>query len=318
MKKVFTIFYLFILLIISSYSQSADTIKYNWYMDIPGFGLDNVASGIFLEGQHMTLEPTTLPPSAARYQCVFDALVGSELGFEDGAINNNIEINVMLKQLDQDSCKFEMVVGNTVFLYMEVEVLDQGVYYSVDSSYYFKNGKKAYLIIPLTEAFKGFCTNVGINVYDGVSFVYVINDPITGLPRLVPNGLTWAMEERAPGDTVINLRLEHFSKFGGGGKTLVTKVEDQNNKPTVFNLAQNYPNPFNPSTKISFSLPSDGYVSLKLYNTLGSEVETLSSEFKKAGNYEVTFNASRLNSGVYFYTLRYNNLTQSRKMILIK
>ena len=88
--------------------------------------------------------------------------------------------------------------------------------------------------------------------------------------------------------------------------------------PEKFNLEQNYPNPFNPSTKIRFSIPSNEFVALKIYNVLGSEITTLVNDDLHAGSYEVDFNSEGLTSGVYFYTLSTNNFTNTRKMILTK
>jgi len=85
-----------------------------------------------------------------------------------------------------------------------------------------------------------------------------------------------------------------------------------------YTLDQNYPNPFNPSTKIRFSIASDEFVTLKIFNVLGSEIVTLVNDELNAGSYEVDFNASGLNSGVYFYTISTNKFTETRKMILMK
>ncbi|MCL4547047.1 MAG: T9SS type A sorting domain-containing protein [Bacteroidetes bacterium] len=98
-----------------------------------------------------------------------------------------------------------------------------------------------------------------------------------------------------------------------------TSIENNNVIiPQEFSLSQNYPNPFNPSTKISFSLPSSTNVSLKVFNTLGQEVSELVNENLQPGKYSVDFDASKLSSGVYFYTLRANDFVQSKKMILMK
>jgi hypothetical protein len=84
-------------------------------------------------------------------------------------------------------------------------------------------------------------------------------------------------------------------------------------------LAQNYPNPFNPSTTINFSVPEENtLVSLKIYNSLGQEVGTLINQVVPAGNHEVQFDASRLSSGVYFYTLTAGSFVESKKMTLMK
>jgi len=81
---------------------------------------------------------------------------------------------------------------------------------------------------------------------------------------------------------------------------------------------QNYPNPFNPSTLISFKLPEQTNVELKIYDVLGNEVATLVNENKPAGNYEVEWNASNLPSGVYIYQLAAGTNTQIKKMLLLK
>jgi hypothetical protein len=81
---------------------------------------------------------------------------------------------------------------------------------------------------------------------------------------------------------------------------------------------QNYPNPFNPSTTISWQLPVDAFVSLKVYDVLGNEVASLVNEEKPAGIYEVEFDASTLSSGTYFYRLEAGSFVQTRKMILLK
>ncbi len=95
-------------------------------------------------------------------------------------------------------------------------------------------------------------------------------------------------------------------------------VTPQTTLPGTFALQQNYPNPFNPSTVISFTIPKAGNVSLKVYNTLGEEVATLMNGFKPAQSYQVKFDGAGLASGVYFYTLSFENQALSRKMILIK
>jgi len=83
-------------------------------------------------------------------------------------------------------------------------------------------------------------------------------------------------------------------------------------------LMQNYPNPFNPSTNISYSLPRSSFVTISVYNILGQKVKTLINKNESAGNYTVNFDASRLSSGVYFYSLKAGNYIQTKKMILMK
>ncbi len=95
-------------------------------------------------------------------------------------------------------------------------------------------------------------------------------------------------------------------------------VEVEILSPAKFELAQNYPNPFNPTTAISFTIPQSGNVKLAVYNLLGQEVAVLVNEFREAGTYDVEFNASKLNSGVYLYKLEANGLTLTKKMTLLK
>lgn len=85
-----------------------------------------------------------------------------------------------------------------------------------------------------------------------------------------------------------------------------------------FNLFQNYPNPFNPTTKISWQSSVGSWQSLKIYNVLGNEVATLVDEYKPAGKYEITFDASGLSSSVYIYQLIAGSYIQSRKMVILK
>ena len=85
-----------------------------------------------------------------------------------------------------------------------------------------------------------------------------------------------------------------------------------------FKLDQNYPNPFNPTTQITYAIPIESHVKLKVYNVLGNEVATLVDEEKPAGEYTVKFNASDLSSGVYIYRLQTDYSTITKKMTLIK
>jgi hypothetical protein len=88
--------------------------------------------------------------------------------------------------------------------------------------------------------------------------------------------------------------------------------------PATFDLAQNYPNPFNPISVIRYSLPVDGYVSLKIFDILGREVTRIVDKQQQAGNFEVTVDAGGLASGMYFYTLTCGNFSAVRKMIIMK
>jgi len=97
------------------------------------------------------------------------------------------------------------------------------------------------------------------------------------------------------------------------------------NIPKTFNLFQNYPNPFNPVTKIKYTIPfekpsvkSQHKVSLKIYDILGKELETLVNERQTPGSYEVEFDASNLSSGVYFYQLKTEIFQATKKLIFLR
>jgi len=98
----------------------------------------------------------------------------------------------------------------------------------------------------------------------------------------------------------------------------VTDVQNEGSVPSEFKLEQNYPNPFNPLTNIKFRMADFGFVSLKIYNVLGSEVATLVNEEKPAGSYEIEFDASSLSSGIYFYKLNAVEYSETKKMILLR
>ena len=97
-----------------------------------------------------------------------------------------------------------------------------------------------------------------------------------------------------------------------------TGVEEAQQIPKQYFLAQNYPNPFNPTTSIQFGLVKPGKTTIKIYNVLGTEVMTLLDRKLEAGVHTVTFDASRLASGIYFYRIQSGSFRAVKKMILMK
>ncbi|HAY33557.1 MAG TPA: T9SS type A sorting domain-containing protein [Ignavibacteria bacterium] len=91
-----------------------------------------------------------------------------------------------------------------------------------------------------------------------------------------------------------------------------------NTQPESFALSQNYPNPFNPSTVISYSIPKFSYVSIKVYDISGKFISEIVNKFQSAGNYEASFSGEDLSSGVYFYRIEAGELSQTKRMILLK
>ena len=109
-----------------------------------------------------------------------------------------------------------------------------------------------------------------------------------------------------------------------GGKShfyyskLITGIKRDIINDRTYLLSQNYPNPFNPTTKISYTISKTGQVQLKIYDMLGREVSILVDAVKSAGDYTVEWDGSNYSSGIYFYSIRFNNQTLYKKMLMIK
>ena len=98
----------------------------------------------------------------------------------------------------------------------------------------------------------------------------------------------------------------------------VKEIKNTRSLPVNFELSQNYPNPFNPTTRINYSLNKSSLVTLKVYNILGQQVAILVNSYKNAGNYQLTWDATNLPSGVYIYRIEAGDQVMSKKMTLLK
>lgn len=150
-----------------------------------------------------------------------------------------------------------------------------------------------------------FITNIDTLAYEDILNIDMTFDEEADY-RLVG----WAFNEK------IGNYHEWYIAVGAGSAD--AGDQEEQNVPEDFSLQQNYPNPFNPETSIEFSLNADGYVSLKVYNVAGEEVASVYEGQRNAGNYTEIFDGSELTSGVYFYTLKMNGFSQTKKMILMK
>jgi hypothetical protein len=152
------------------------------------------------------------------------------------------------------------------------------------------------------------------------------------LEQIAPPGLSAVNSMTAPdnirveeGNVTIDNQLVNFTipKYGA---VIVTVSQD----PTVgvdshdpgetrdYRLYANYPNPFNPTTVISYQLPVTSNVSLEVYNLLGQEVAILFEGVRQAGNYQATFDGSRLASGIYLCRMKANHFVETKKLVLLK
>jgi len=100
--------------------------------------------------------------------------------------------------------------------------------------------------------------------------------------------------------------------------TSSTSINSSHSIVSKYSLYQNYPNPFNPTTKISYGLPKEGFVTLKIYDVLGKEVMTLVNGNMQAGYYDAEFSGNNLASGLYFYKLESGSFIETKRMLLIK
>lgn len=116
----------------------------------------------------------------------------------------------------------------------------------------------------------------------------------------------------------VDSNFEKYHMYREVVLSTATDIGTEEGTVNSYKLNQNYPNPFNPSTKISYSIAKKEFVSLKVYDVLGTEVATLINSVQDNGAHEISFNASKLSSGVYFYTLKSGTNIQTRKMMLIK
>lgn len=163
---------------------------------------------------------------------------------------------------------------------------------------------------------------------DSPSTVYIGTE--TGVFRSTNSGATWAsfsngMPWNVPTDELViqkDTKAIFAYTHGRGvfvGSLVPTDVRNSASRtPVDFALSQNYPNPFNPATNIQFTVADARYVSLKVFDALGREVQTLVGEQKNPGRYSVTWDGSKSSSGVYYYRLTAGDYVETKRMVLVK
>lgn len=145
------------------------------------------------------------------------------------------------------------------------------------------------------------------------------------------NGNEWTilntLNSGLPNDQVFGIKLDEnqnkvigtftgLAIYNEGG--IVSADEEKNNKPYAYSLSQNFPNPFNPVTTLSYQVPEESVVQIKVFDITGREILELINEYKKAGYYTLNFDAKDLSSGIYFCVFRAGEFLSTRKMKLLK
>ncbi|KXK51132.1 MAG: hemagluttinin repeat-containing protein [Chlorobi bacterium OLB5] len=148
--------------------------------------------------------------------------------------------------------------------------------------------------------------------------VYTVNGGETWTTQYVPTISTIRQIHFVTPDTgyAVTDNGMILKTYNAGNPTGITQINSE--LPSKYSLKQNYPNPFNPSTKINFSIPKSGFVSLLIYDNLGKELTTIINQVINSGNYEVNFDSGNLGSGVYYYRLITEDFTETKKMIILK
>lgn len=140
--------------------------------------------------------------------------------------------------------------------------------------------------------------------------------------------IDYSYEYNTDGDQLLMYDVKAYFSLDGtqSGPNPITVFGDATNTGykissdeaiTYYDIS-NYPNPYNPETTIRFQLPQEGFVTIKVYNSLGEEINTLLNEKKDYGKYELKFDGSNLPSGMYIYTIKVNDYYASKKMLLVK
>ena len=164
-----------------------------------------------------------------------------------------------------------------------------------------------------------FATRYDVQVASSFSFSSVIRDTTVA-------DTTATLSAPLNASTVYYWHVNAIDSGGVSAYSTVTafatgttlNVDESRELPKEFALLQNYPNPLNPSTVISYQLPVNSFVTLKVYDVVGREVRTLVNGPKAAGTYTIQFDGSNLPSGVYFYSLRAGDFTSVKKLVLLK
>ena len=251
-----------------------------------------------------------------------DLTVNTAAGFSNGAINSAHPYGTNKDLIYTLRIPIVVAATNATLQYDDIALVEPGDPGSVfgDSNFW------DYVIVEASKGGEWIPLLPGYDCRSDAAWSTAFNANASGTPGMFRTHTVNLRDHFNVGDEVlIRFRLFADQFVDGWGWTIdnlkiqegLVGVENET-IPTQFELAQNYPNPFNPSTIIKYALPKEEKVTLKVYNNVGELVVTLVNEVQSVGVHQVTFNASRLASGVYFYKIEAGEFSQTKKLILMK
>ncbi len=211
-----------------------------------------------------------------------------------------------------------LTVKNTTAL-LESQTIDISTFNTAavimhESEHDLEPGERVHL-----EYFADNSTWQSLNIFNGTDNGFGTFEPFDSVAFLLPsNGLHSGFKIRFRGEGLESTDEWFFDDICIIGDVATGNITNTGSIPERFSLSQNYPNPFNPTTKISFDVSKQSFVTLKIYDIAGREVAKLVNGNLTAGTYAVDFNGSALSSGVYFYRIEANEFVQTKRMMLIK
>lgn len=199
---------------------------------------------------------------------------------------------------------------------------DQGIFFAGTSNKIFKStdsGITWHILPQCPEAIYTMCCEGDSTIlaagYDDYDLMCSTDLGLTWNPDTIGLGTNAirSILQYAPGKYLVGTYFDgvYYSETLVGNETEITD-------PSGFSLSQNYPNPFNSTTNMNYEMARGNFISIKVYDVLGKEIETLVNEYKPAGLYTITFNGNNLSSSIYLYRIQAGSYSEVRKMILLK
>lgn len=283
---------------VSAYSLASNLTRVFCGLHVSGLFYSGGGTGWFIS----SLNVTDIKAIAVANNFVL-AGAGNNAGVH---LSNNNGANWVATSLNNKSIYGLAINGNKTYA-----GTGSGIYRSIDSGYtWTQTSINNELIYSLAVS--------GNNVFAG--------SELNGVYFSSNSGLNWVQINDGLGSIGVH-SLYIFNNYVYAGASVNSVYRrplselvgiSSNETLSGFSLSQNYPNPFNPVTRISFSVPKQSFVSLKIYDILGNEVRTLFRGVKSTGSYTINYDASELSSGIYFYRIQADNFTDIKKMTLLK